>query len=642
MSERGTERAHETLRVGELRASQLLHTFGIGAVTDMPNLSVIIRGLDRWDRQHAARITENRLLAAVRKRLGDQVAELRMPPYTPASTDVFQPWTQVGVPVAAFPRWLRCTRRDCNRLGRVPVAGVSSGGSFEMVPNAFRPEKSRYVHNCYGSGNKRPTAVPARFVMACGNGHLDDFPWMYFVHRGAEPDSADVGHTLKMVEFGTSGEAANVIVKCGCGASRSMVDAMGQKNADENLPACRGRHPHLGVFEGCGEEPRAMALGATNGWFPLQIPVFSLPEQDEPLDHEIEKHWNLGLSTVARLPQEAARDVLPAMAFWPEFEPFGFEKVWAAVQGRAAEDRAGSDGDGDDTDDTGDTGDAIDIAGPEWEAFTRPEPVDVPDFTTARPKRMPRQAAEFLHRVVLVPRLREVSALYGFTRVDPPEFDVLHTEESRVARLSVEPPTWVPCAEQRGEGVFLQFDEDRIAAWERRPEVRRREERLRRGHIAWRTARGLDPSEWPGARYVLLHSFAHCLIREFSLESGYSAAGIAERVYARGGEKPMAGVLLYTAASDSEGTLGGLVSLGADHARLDSLVSQALEAARLCSSDPLCAEYDPADHARLSGAACHACLYAAETSCVRGNHYLDRALVVDTIVDAEAGIGFFG
>jgi hypothetical protein len=137
-------------------------------------------------------------------------------------------------------------------------------------------------------------------------------------------------------------------------------------------------------------------------------------------------------------------------------------------------------------------------------------------------------------------------------------------------------------------------------------------------------------------RYVLLHTFAHVLIREFALECGYSASGIAERIYARSGERPMAGILMYTAAPDSEGTLGGLVSLGRQE-RLGVLVEQALDAARLCSSDPLCAQHDPRVHGRLYGAACHACLFAAETSCERGNHYLDRALLVDTVTDPDTG-----
>jgi hypothetical protein len=194
----------------------------------------------------------------------------------------------------------------------------------------------------------------------------------------------------------------------------------------------------------------------------------------------------------------------------------------------------------------------------------------------------------------------------------------------------------VPCAETRGEGIFLRFREDQIAAWEQRPDVRERAKMLAAGHVKWRADRRLAPAEWPGARYLLLHTLAHALIREFALECGYSASGIAERIYARRGEKPMAGLILYTAAPDSEGTLGGLVSLGRRD-RLGGLIDQALDAARLCTSDPLCADHDPRDQGQLFGAACHACLFASETSCERGNHYLDRALLVDTVTGGGTG-----
>ena len=101
----------------------------------------------------------------------------------------------------------------------------------------------------------------------------------------------------------------------------------------------------------------------------------------------------------------------------------------------------------------------------------------------------------------------------------------------------------------------------------------------------------------------------------------------------------MAGLLLYTAAPDSEGTLGGLVSLG-EPEQLRRHLDQALERMSLCASDPLCAETRPADDGlSLHGAACHACLFAPETSCERGNKYLDRRVLVDTV--AGSGVPFF-
>ena len=95
-------------------------------------------------------------------------------------------------------------------------------------------------------------------------------------------------------------------------------------------------------------------------------------------------------------------------------------------------------------------------------------------------------------------------------------------------------------------------------------EARDKTPRTERGR---RTLRKLQPPEegFPGIRLVLLHSLAHALMRQIVLGCGYTSASVRERLYSRqpgeaGG--PMAGILLYTAAPDSEGTLGGLVELG--------------------------------------------------------------------------------
>jgi MrfA Zn-binding domain len=131
-------------------------------------------------------------------------------------------------------------------------------------------------------------------------------------------------------------------------------------------------------------------------------------------------------------------------------------------------------------------------------------------------------------------------------------------------------------------------------------------------------------------------------MRQLAIECGYTAASIRERIYCASNgapDGPMAGVLLYTAASDSEGTLGGLVGLG-EPKTLGRLLDQALYEARLCASDPLCAEHHPRrDGQRLHAGACHACMFAPETSCERGNRYLDRAVLVETVETGE--LAFF-
>jgi hypothetical protein len=168
---------------------------------------------------------------------------------------------------------------------------------------------------------------------------------------------------------------------------------------------------------------------------------------------------------------------------------------------------------------------------------------------------------------------------------------------------------------------------------------------LREAHRSWRLRRNLPLQDgWPGERYVLLHSLAHALIRELALECGYTASSIRERIYASEStdDEPMAGVLLYTAAPDSEGTLGGLVSLG-EPDELGPLLRHALERAQLCSSDPLCADHEPRSDGSVHAAACHACQFASETSCERGNRFLDRATLVPTLKDAagDRRLGYF-
>jgi len=101
----------------------------------------------------------------------------------------------------------------------------------------------------------------------------------------------------------------------------------------------------------------------------------------------------------------------------------------------------------------------------------------------------------------------------------------------------------------------------------------------------------------------------------------------------------MAGVLIYTAAPDSEGTLGGLCALGAPD-KLGRHIRRALDKMSLCASDPLCSEHVVGNGDKLHGASCHACSFLPETSCERGNKYLDRSALVPTV--ERANLAFFG
>ncbi|HLU49384.1 MAG TPA: DUF1998 domain-containing protein, partial [Planctomycetota bacterium] len=188
---------------------------------------------------------------------------------------------------------------------------------------------------------------------------------------------------------------------------------------------------------------------------------------------------------------------------------------------------------------------------------------------------------------------------------------------------------WLPAIENRGEGVFVAFSRGAIASWMSRASVLERGRQLERGFQIWAAEHNIANPRFPGLPYILLHSLSHLLVTAVSLECGYPASSIRERVYASDAGY---GILLFTGSPDAEGTLGGLVETGR---RIREHLRAALELAMLCSNDPVCAQHNPAEPHEgrsLLGAACHGCVLIAETSCERHNTLLDRSLVVPTVL----------
>jgi len=187
-------------KVGELRPSQLIFTFGVGSLLNLPNLSAIVMGLDDWVPNPRFEISEDRLIVAVKRQLGNQVSKLYIPPVNElgiGNGPIDE--TPTGVPVVAFPRWGKCSR--CNLL-----SPIDSSGIFELSLNRFSPDRARFVHVNCSKGNKAPV-LPVRFLQACRNGHIDDFPWLEYVHKGPCDHSPAI---LRLTETGPSGEASDI------------------------------------------------------------------------------------------------------------------------------------------------------------------------------------------------------------------------------------------------------------------------------------------------------------------------------------------------------------------------------------------------------------------------------------------------
>lgn len=611
--------------LGELRRSQLVSSFGVGSMVDLPSVSGVIMGLDYWDKPMCAPISEPRLLRAIQRVYGPSIQEIRSGPRQPDTVNNHTPVDRSGVPTAVFPRWLRCPL--CSRLAPI------STDIFKLQTEPFRIDRTRYIHEgCLRKGNRldsaMPAAVPARFVVACEHGHLDDFPWVFFVHRGNPCGSP----SLRLFESGVTGEAADVMVRCdNCERARPMSDAFGPMN-DISIMPCGGYHVHLhAASPGCTGHVNTLLIGASNSYFPISLSVLSLPSTSDPIEPLLHRNW-VSMASVTGIPD---LEFLRRRGELAELEVYTDAVIWAGIE-RLKNPQADAS-----------ASDESDIKRPEWNLLTGGGGTILTERMTMSPAvGLPPTLARALQRVLLLERFTEVRAMVGFTRLessgDMSELDTIPAD--RRAPLARRRTSWVPGVEVKGEGVFLQFQEARIAEWENRTAVRQRIKQIEIAHENWCRARpwlSRRPAP-PTARYVLLHTISHLLMREMGIRCGYGTASLRERIYCQSSanpDGPMAGLLIGTSSSDAEGTLGGLVALGRPE-ELDQIVRSALLRASMCSSDPICACYDPTDGQKLHGAACHSCAFVPETSCEHRNSYLDRAMVIETL--ESDGAAFFG
>ena len=640
---------HNRAKVGSSRPSSLLYTYGPGAIMDLPQFTIMPTGLDDWDRiwnrreGEPPRIHAPRLREVVRTHMRSPFVQLRPHPWQPKRNAFSNEGVDLGVPARVFPQWLRCT--GCDMLGLV--------SQFSYInTHPYRTDQARFEHaKCPGRGGAgkaaRP-AVPARYLLACAMGHLDEFPYELWVHRGRKCEKAEIPF-LKMIDR-TAGKGASAMIRCeSCKLQRPMNEAQGQAGAAK-LPKCRGRHPHLDAFEpgGCGAQTKLMLVGASNLWFAATLSIIVMPESAQ------EKAEDLADRIRAVLGDKLAK-YAGSLDILRDFLDAGGVDVTGL-----------SDGDlgalvavalappptPDEQEERLRQWDPVDLLVPEWRYLLK-DPLgdrhEDPDsgLTLSRRDRGP-QLRDEITRVLAVERLRKVNALTGFTRIDA--FDRVGDVPKRLVPLTRERrPAWTVATEDRGEGVFLQLDESRVALWEQRildSDVWEAHKLAHRRNFYRRfseTGEEVDPdTRLKPPRYWLVHTLAHALIREMAMQCGYSAASLSERLYAwpaTDERPPAAGLLIVTTASDSDGTLGGLVALS-EKEWLQRVVSGALERATRCSSDPICARRTPVDPEDfLHGAACHCCVMASETSCERANRFLDRRFLIDL---PGSELGFFG
>lgn len=552
--------------VGESRRSQLVGTFGVGSMFPAPEQSLMICGLDDWASGDHQTVSEQRLAQS----LG--VSRL----VTPRAGGKYG-----DVPVVRFPRWYFCP--DCRRL-----APWHSFDTTRRNPRCQLCERD---------------AVPSRFIVACTQSHIDDFPYSRWTHvdRPVDEDHRRT-YQLKLFTRGETSSLADVEVQCGCGASRTMEGSFSPK-ALLGVSGCTGSRPWLPgtpPHDSCSETPRVLQRGSSSVWFSDVRSAISIPPWSD-IHHKIQGSWGMFKDADETL----LRGLFKLPGWIPEGSHWTVDQLVQAVQelrdGPPADDEA--------------------LRRQEYKALitghSETNPSD--QFVCERVDLSATSIHPFVDEARDVSRLREVTALVSFSRLVPPG-----TPGATAAELSSSPVDWLPAVEVFGEGIFVALNEHRLQQWETSDFAS-----LRTVSIAQHA--GEDDPVSP--RRLLVHSFAHALMNELSMDAGYPVASLRERVYAG---KDHAGVLIYTASADSAGSLGGL-SAQSEPGRLDAVLHSAMQRALWCTADPVCIESTASGINNLNLAACHACMLVPEISCEKRNCFLDRALLVGLPDRPEVG-----
>jgi hypothetical protein len=625
---------------GPLRRAQLVAPFGVGGmVVVRDGTSVVCGGLDGWYRREDGDNPSKPIDIDEYKleewRLQNQldVSHFRLPPdYRDRGSSDKIPNFMLTVPFLRFPQWHFCPSRGCKRLYKFPL----SMREKKKCDDCAGKKKTRYV-----------LQVP--FVAICAQGHLQDFPWREWVHRTASP-TCDA--PLRLFSTGGASLAAQKVV-CDCGKERSLASITDatmngsflSNNLDDSgeVYLCRGLRPWLGEIESeaCVQYLRGSLRSASNVYFAQIKSAIYLPRGSSSVPPDLVSLFeDPPLSTIISLLLESGVTPRPELLrnkYKELLAPYTDEQVSEALK------IVGSKSTEDDS--------QVRVPGDDYPtAFLRAE------FEVLKAARNESQliiapailkdygplVGKYFSRVNLVHKLRETRALAGFTRVIPETDQGNERLKSLMWKdTPIYESSWLPAYVVFGEGIFIQLNEDLLQPWEQSEQVRNRIGPLIQRDLRARTSKGL-PSRNILARYVLLHTLTHLLMNRLIFECGYSSASLRERLFVSDNPAgPMAGILIYTAAGDAEGTMGGLVRMG-KAGYLEPVIARALEVAQWCSADPVCMEMGSAggqgpDSCNL--AACHNCALVPETACESFNRFLDRALVIGDIKNAS--LGFF-
>lgn len=557
---------YDNNKLGELRPNQIITTFGPGAIVDAVKDSVTVLDLNYW-KEKGKRIIDGRLASY----LGVDCFYM---PRTSYSGDI---------PAVSFPYV-----HVCSKCGRI----------FDVRDYFDLDKYIRFGVTCPDC-NKQ--AYPSRFITICEDGHMEDFPWRWWAHEG----KTSCKKKLRMYSIGNTSTLADMWVECACGKARRSMGGATQAENFEGL-TCQGHHPFRPNHknEKCNKSVIPSQRGASNVYFAVSRSAISIPPWINPLYNLIDEHYR-DIALAKQLLGEADGTTKIYDLYFSNFTREDFDNALKRREDNISE--------------------FIEIKQMEYEAITHhadPQYESNKKHFKAEEDSLPTYLQQYFSRIIRITRLREVRVLLGFTRVYAPDPEA--DEQANIVYLNKgKSEKWLPASEIHGEGIFIEFNKKTLEEWIAKEKIKSLSEKYAACYKDFCASRGWKITALRDAKYVLMHTFAHLLIKQMSMSSGYSSAAIRERIYFN---EKMSGILLYTGSADKEGSLGGLVELGNIN-RLNPLMRDAFQEALLCTNDPECLNNIPAG-INSNGAACHSCCMISETACENGNRMLDRGLVV--------------
>lgn len=591
-----------------VRATQAVLQYGVGAMIDFPDQTLVMAAPETWEKSR--RIYDDRFAKAL-------------------GVDYFA--LPLSVSYSRFPEWYFCPK--CRKFQ--PIQQWIKEYQEKAVRKVM--ENDPYMTRKIQCPKCHQELVASRIVTVCENGHLNDFPWIQWVHTKSK--RLVCGNPSLYFKTGASSTEGleGLNVSCSCGASTTLKGAFDNnafEELDKNNPTkiflCAGHHPYNHTKSLCDCYPKTVQRGASSVYFPVTYSSLVIPPFADKLNARIEKSKAFEkcitviddeepenkLDTIKnRLPRWANEIALEIGTPASEVEKI-LKTKWLEESEKIEVT-------------------SIKYKWQEYQALTGK--IVAPSLSLGDFVREEMDISEYhlphIKAISLIDKVRVVNALVGFSRITP----AMTQKDKGFVNIKEHSTKWYPACEVRGEGIFIEFNNDEIDDWiVQNSEINDRINILQKNYD--KSFIGESYPRELTAKFIMLHTLSHLLIKQLSFECGYSIASLSERIYCSEQKEgfAMAGIFIYTASGDSEGTLGGLVRQGFPDA-FPTIMRKCIKEAKTCSNDPVCILSKGQGRESLNLAACYACGLLPETSCEERNGFLDRALIVGTYSNPEIG-----